>query len=180
MIKIAIAHYQFETIHPFLDGNGRIGRLLITLFLADKNILTHPLLYLSAYFEQNKALYYDNLTLVQTENNMTQWIKYFLAGVADTAEKAAITLFKILELKANLEDLISKEFSRKSHSANQLLQLLLRKPIVNVNQVKDITDLSYKAANNLVFDFIEKGILKEVTGQTRNRLFLFDKYLKLF
>ncbi|CAN5470124.1 Fic family protein [soil metagenome] len=180
LIKIAIAHYQFETIHPFLDGNGRIGRLLITLFLVDQQILTKPLLYLSAYFEKNKGLYYDNLTFVRTKNDMTQWLKYFLVGVAETAERATQTLSSVLDLKSRLEKEISQSFGRKSNSANLLLSHLFQKPIVYVRQVEEITGLSYKAANNLVTDFIEEKILREMTGQSRNRVFIFDDYLKLF
>ena len=115
LIKIGIAHYQFETIHPFLDGNGRMGRLLITLFLVDQKILQKPLLYLSAFFEKNKALYYDNLTFVRTKNDMTQWLKYFLAGVAETAENATQTLSAILELKARLENSLCLLYNLRAH-----------------------------------------------------------------
>lgn len=119
LVRIAIAHYQFETIHPFLDGNGRIGRLLITLFLVDSKIMEKPLLYLSSYFERNKSLYYDNLTFVRTKNDMTQWLKYFLFGVAETATQATETLSEVLKLKAELEQHINRTFGRKSHSAQQ-------------------------------------------------------------
>jgi Fic family protein len=180
LIKIAIAHYQFETIHPFLDGNGRIGRLLVTLFLVDQKILSKPLLYLSAFFEKNKSLYYDNLTFVRTKSDMTQWIKYFLIGLEETAEKAASTLSNVLNLKAKFELKINQEFGRKSNSANMLLQYLLKKPVVHVNKVCEITGLTYKASNDLVSDFIKAGILKEMTGQRRNRIFVFDEYLNLF
>lgn len=180
LIKIAIAHYQFETIHPFLDGNGRIGRLLITLFLVDKKILTKPLLYLSAYFEKNKSLYYDNLTFVRTKSDMKQWLKYFLVGVIETAEKSSQTLSNILEMKTILELKINSEFGRKSQSAMILLQYLLKKPIVNVNQAKEKMNLSYNAANSLISDFIKAKILKEVTGYNRNRVFVFDDFLKKF
>ncbi|MCV6631158.1 MAG: Fic family protein [Flavobacteriaceae bacterium] len=180
LIKIAIAHYQFETIHPFLDGNGRIGRLLITLFLVDKRILTKPLLYLSTYFEKNKSLYYDNLSFVRTKSDMKQWLKYFLVGVIETAQKSSQTLSNILEMKNILELKINSEFGRKSQNAMVLLQYLLKKPIVNVNQAKEETKLSYNAANSLISDFINAGILKEVTGYNRNRVFMFDDYLKKF
>lgn len=180
LIRIAIAHYQFETIHPFLDGNGRIGRLLITLFLVDRKILEKPLLYLSSYFEKDKGLYYDNLTFVRTKNDMTQWLKYFLVGVAETASKAVDTLSLILTLKSETEKEITGTFGRKSHSAITLLHHLLMQPIVFVDDAKNATGLSYKAANNLIADFESAGILKEVTGQTRNRLFVFEKYLALF
>lgn len=179
LIKIAIVHYQFETIHPFLDGNGRIGRLLITLFLVDQKILTRPLLYLSAYFEQNKGLYYDNLTFVRTKGDMAQWIKYFLVGVAETAEKATETLSGILALKIRLEGEINKTFGRKSHKATALLTHLFQNPVIYVKTVQEITGLSYKAANGLVSDFIDAGILKNMSGQ-RNRIFVFDEYLSLF
>ncbi len=180
LIKIAIAHYQFETIHPFLDGNGRIGRLLITLMLVDKNILGKPLLYLSAYFEKNKGLYYDNLTFVRSKSNMKQWLKYFLVGVAETAEQASDTLSKILVMKDNYEDKINKEFGRKSQNAFKLLQYLLKKPIVNVNEIKSELSLSYSAANSLISDFLTSGFIKEVTGHSRNRVFIFDEYIKQF
>ncbi|WP_413776713.1 Fic family protein [Haliscomenobacter sp.] len=180
LIKIAIAHYQFETIHPFLDGNGRIGRLLITLFLIEQRILAKPLLYLSAYFEKNKGLYYDNLTFVRTKNDMTQWLKYFLVGLAETAEKASDTLSKVIDLKAALEQQLNTTFGRKSHSAIKLLTHLFQKPIVHVKDVQDVTELSFKAANSLVADFISAEILNEKTGQHRNRVFVFDQYLELF
>lgn len=180
LIKIGIAHYQFETIHPFLDGNGRIGRLLITLFLVDQKILNKPLLYLSAFFEKNKSLYYDNLTFVRTKNDMIQWLKYFLVGIAETAEDATKTLSDILELKTKLEISITTTFGKRSNNALLLLQFLFKKPIVHVNQVKEITKCSYKSANDLVADFVNAGILKEMTGQNRNRIFVFDQYLKMF
>ncbi|HLU88341.1 MAG TPA: Fic family protein [Cyclobacteriaceae bacterium] len=180
LIKIGIAHYQFETIHPFLDGNGRIGRLLITLFLVDQKILTKPLLYLSAFFEKNKGLYYDNLTFVRTKNDMKQWLKYFLVGVAETADNATQTLSNVLELKARLEGQLNMNFKKKSANASILLQHLFKKPVIHVNQVKELTESSYKTANELVSDFVNVGILKEMTGQSRNRIFIFEEYIKLF
>lgn len=180
LIKIGIAHYQFETIHPFLDGNGRIGRLLITLFLVDQKILQKPLLYLSAYFEKNKSLYYDNLTFVRSKNDMTQWLKYFLAGIAETAEKATQTLSAILELKARLESSLATTYGKRAANAAILLNALFKRPVIHVNEVQNLLGVSYKAANDLVNDFVKGGILKEMTGQSRNRVFVFDEYLKLF
>ena len=180
LIKIAIAHYQFETIHPFLDGNGRIGRLLIPLFLIHQNVLTKPLLYLSSYFEKHKGLYYDNLTFVRTRNDMTQWLKYFLTGVAETAEKATETLSEVMTLKVRLEGEINHSFGRKSNSATILLTQLFHQPLVSVRQVEEITKLSYKASNELVNDFIKANILRETTGQNRNRIYVFEEYLNLF
>lgn len=180
LIKIAIAHYQFETIHPFLDGNGRIGRLMITLFLVDKEILSKPILYLSSYFEKNKSLYYDNLTFVRTKNDMRQWLKFFLVGIAETATQATEVLSKVLALKLNLENKLSESFGKRSNKANLLLQKLFEKPIIHVKQAQALTQISYKAANNLVNNFVEAGILKEMTGQSRNRVFVFEDYIKLF
>jgi Fic family protein len=180
LIRIGIVHYQFETIHPFLDGNGRIGRLLITLYLVEKQVLAKPLLYLSSYFEKNKTLYYDNLMAVRSKNDLTQWLKYFLVGIATTAEEAVNTLSQIIELKKQLEETIHPQFGRKSKQAFSLLQHLFKNPILDTNEVKRETQLSFKAANDLVADFEKQGILKEITGQTRNRLFVFDAYLNLF
>jgi Fic family protein len=180
LVKIAIAHYQFETIHPFLDGNGRIGRLLITLFLIDRNILSRPLLYLSSYFEKNRGLYYDNLTFVRTKNDINQWLKYFLVGIAETAEQASQTLSAVLVLKLKLEGKIFQSFGKKSSNANLILQQLFKKPIIHVREVQEITKTSFKAANDLVGDFVKADILKEMTGQSRNRVFVFEEYLQLF
>jgi Fic family protein len=180
LIRIGIAHYQFETIHPFLDGNGRIGRLLISLFLVDQKILNKPLLYISSYFEKNKGLYYDNLTFVRTKNDMIQWLKYFLVGVAESAEQSVETLSKVIELKQNLENEIRQNFNKKTNNALKLLQFLFQNPTINVREVEELTQTSFKSANDLVIDFIKANILKEMTGQNRNRIFVFERYLKLF
>jgi len=180
LVRIAIAHYQFETIHPFLDGNGRIGRLLITLFLVDKKILDEPLLYLSDFFEDKKSLYYDNLTLVRSRNDMTQWIKYFLVGVEKTADKASQTLEKVLKLQKNLERRVHQRLGRRSGNGMLLLNYLFKSPIVGVREVQRKLRLSYKSANELVADFVNEKILVEMTGQSRNRMFSFEKYISLF
>ena len=180
LIKIAIVHYQFETIHPFLDGNGRMGRLLITLLLIEKNVLTKPLLYLSSYFEKDKSLYYDNLTRVRTHNELMQWIKYFLVGIAQTAKKATQTLDSIMDLKRNHENLIHTEFGKRIKTGLALHHYLLKQPLVTVKEVQQICDLSPKSAGELVNLFIEKGMLKEFTGQFRNRIFMYEPYLNLF
>lgn len=180
LIRVAIAHYQFETIHPFLDGNGRIGRLLITLYLISEGILDKPLLYQSSYFEKNKSLYYDNLTRVRTHNDMIQWLKYFLVGIEQTAAEAVSKLSEMLALKANIENKLPVEFGRRSHNAQLLLQQLFRRPIISVEDAAGICKVSYKSANDLVTRFTEAGYLREMTGQSRNRLFIFDQYLRLF
>ncbi|WP_430972634.1 Fic family protein [Sunxiuqinia rutila] len=180
LVRIAIAHYQFETVHPFLDGNGRIGRLLITLFLVSEGILDKPLLYLSAWFEKNKGLYYDNLSQVRTKSDMLQWIKYFLAGVEQTAAQAVNTLSNVLELKAKIEQEITAEFGRRSNSALILLNSLLENPYTTIEKASKTCGLSYKAANDLVAAMQQKNYLVEITGQSRNRIFIFEQYLNAF
>jgi Fic family protein len=180
LIRIAIAHYQFETIHPFLDGNGRIGRLLITLFLVSEGILEKPLLYLSSYFEKDKTLYYDNLTRVRDKHDMLQWLKYFLVGIEQTASLAVNTLSKVLALKMQIEQDLQANAGRRSASAQTLLTELFARPIVKVEDVQAICGLSYKASNDLVTLMQERGVLKEITGQSRNRLFAFSAYLAIF
>ena len=180
LIKAAIIHCQFETIHPFLDGNGRIGRLLIPLFLIEKNVLTKPLLYLSSYFEKEKNLYYDNLTRVRTHNGMIQWIKYFLVGVAQTARHATLTLSSILSLKSEHEQIIQTQFGKRIKSGLLLHNNLLQQPLVNAKDVQQVCDLSKKAAGDLINAFVEKQLLQEYTGQSRNRIFVYESYLELF
>ena len=180
LVRIAIAHYQFETIHPILDGNGRIGRLMVTLYLVSEEILDKPLLYLSTWFDKNKELYYDNLNRVRTQNGMLQWIKYFLAGVEQTATQAVQTLSKVLALKAGIEQEISLSFGRRSNSALLLLNSLFKDPATSVDKAAKTCNLSYKAANDLVALMQEKKYLTEMTGQTRNRMFIFEPYLNAF
>ena len=180
LIKIAIAHYQFETIHPFLDGNGRIGRLLITLFLVKEGILHQPLLYISTYFEKRKDLYYDNLNNIRVKNDLLHWIKYFLVGIEQTAEHAVSTLTKVLNFKEQIENHIRMTYGKRSTSAVLLIHQLLKNPYTNVEQAKETCRLSYKAANDLVRKLCEDGLLVEITQQSRNRMFVFDQYLKLF
>lgn len=180
LIRIAIAHYQFETIHPFLDGNGRIGRLLITLFLVKEKVLDMPLLYLSTYFEKNKGLYYDNLSNVRDRSDMLQWIKYFLVGIEQTAAKSADTLSKILNFKEMTENSIRQSFGRRSTHAIMLLHALMKNPYVTAEKAATICSLSYKAANDLVKKLQEAGLLTEITGQSRNRMYVFQSYLDLF
>ena len=180
LIRIAIAHYQFETIHPFLDGNGRIGRLMITLYLVNEGILEKPLLYLSEFFENTKELYYDNLTRVRTHNNMLQWIKYFLVGVEKTAANAVDTLSKVIQLKNELEYQINTGFGRRSNSALILLNILFQNPVTTIDNAAKKCSLSYKAANDLVRIMQEKQMVEEMTGQSRNRIFIFKPFLDIF
>lgn len=180
LIRIAIAHYQFETIHPFLDGNGRIGRLLITLYLVNEKILEKPLLYLSVFFEKNKSLYYDNLTAVREKNELLQWLKYFLVGIEQTSTQAVETLTAVLDLKKQTEDMVTSKLGRRGVSGLVLLTALFKHPFVSVKDVEWICGLSKKAAGDLVQAFVEHKVIEEVTGNTRNRLFMFRPYLDLF
>ena len=180
LIRIAIAHYQFETIHPFLDGNGRIGRLLISLYLVHSKVLQKPLLYLSDFFEKNKTLYYDNLTFVRTKNDMSQWIKYFLEGVSQTAENSAQTLKKIIELKTDLEKNKLLSLGKRTKTANEFLYFLFHSPVITSTALQKEMKITAKTANSLIKAFIGLNILKERTGYSRNRIFVFDKYVELF
>jgi Fic family protein len=180
LIRIGIAHYQFETIHPFLDGNGRIGRLMITLYLVSEKILEKPLLYLSVFFERNKSLYYDNLTRVREKDDLLTWLKHFLVGVEQTATQAVNTLSKVLTLKSEIETAITNELGKRSHTALILLNELFRHPAVTKTRAQEICRLSKKAAGDLVNIFNERGYLREITGNQRNQVFLFDPYIKLF
>ncbi|MBN1698231.1 MAG: Fic family protein [Spirochaetales bacterium] len=180
LVKIAIAHYQFETIHPFLDGNGRIGRLLITLYLVANGILEKPLLYLSDFFNKNKTLYYDNLTFVRTKNDLNQWIRFFLTGVIDTAENGVATLRKIIALKETIEHDHIMKMGKRLQTGLALLHGILRQPLVSAKDVQEMTRLSPKAANDIIDIFIEKNILVETTGYRRNRSYLFESYIRMF
>lgn len=180
LIRVGLAHYQFETIHPFLDGNGRIGRLLITLYLVSENILEKPLLYLSVFFEKNKTLYYDNLTRVREKNDLLQWLKYFLIGIEETATKAVQTLTAIMDLKTTIEQDIHDRLGRRGNNGLKLLIHMFKNPIVNVKDVEAACQLSTKAANDLVNSFEENKWLKKMGDSERYRRFVFEPYLRLF
>ncbi|MBN1408835.1 MAG: Fic family protein [Calditrichaceae bacterium] len=180
LIKVAISHYQFETIHPFLDGNGRIGRLLITLQLASSGILEKPTLYLSDYFEKNRLLYYDNLSNVRLKNDLAQWIKFFLVSVIETSKRGIKTFQQILKLKDKIENEKIVALGKKIPNAKLFINLLYTNPIINSNDLKDYLKITPATANSLIQDFIKLDILSEITGGKRYRLFRFDEYLNLF
>jgi len=179
LIKIAITHYQFETIHPFLDGNGRIGRLMISLQLLERKFLSNPVLYISDFFETHRQSYYDALDMVRRENNIEQWIIFFLEGVIETAKKSRKTFENILKLREIFDTKIAA-LGRKAKNGRKLLLYLFSDPIVKVKDVEKELEVNYATANSLVEDFVNIGILKEKTGFSRNRLFVMDDYVKLF
>lgn len=179
LVRIAIAHYQFETIHPFLDGNGRTGRLLIPLFLIAKGLLKSPTLYLSEFFERNRQLYYDNLMRVHEKNDITQWIKFFLIGIKETSKKGSETLSKVISLKSETERIVLS-WGARSRSAYTLLQTLFDSPYVTIQKVMDILDVTARSAAALVNAFVESHILQETTGRKRDRRFAFREYIDLF
>ncbi len=178
LVKIALIHAQFETIHPFLDGNGRVGRLLITFYLYWKGILSRPLLYLSFYLKKNRAQYYDLLMKVRREGAWEDWIKFFLKGVSETSQEAANTAREIIKLK---DGLITKlyENSIASVYAVKLIDLLFEKPVISTKDVVEKLKVSTVTANELVRRFVKIGILREITGKQRYKKYIFTDYVEI-
>lgn len=179
LLKIALIHYQFETVHPFLDGNGRVGRLMITLYLVSKGILKRPILYLSDFFEKNKALYYDNLMRVRTHNDINQWLKFFLTGVIQTAKNGVTTFDSILQIQKIL-NIKLKPLGSRVADARLVIDELFRNPITNAAKVERIVGKSSVSAYKLIKDLEDIGILREITGAQRGRTYIFEDYMALF
>lgn len=181
LIKIAIAHYQFETIHPFLDGNGRLGRLMIALYLASFGLLHKPALYLSDFFVRHKTEYVDRLMAVREGNKMKEWLVFFLQGVSETAG-SSIQVFKdIIVLKGRLEREVLPHFStRRQENAQTLMQYLYKTPVLTIKVVTELLGLQANTAAILVNDFVKYGVLHELTGKQRNRVFCFEDYIMIF
>ncbi|TWI06079.1 Fic family protein [Luteimonas cucumeris] len=179
LVRIAISHYQFETIHPFCDGNGRIGRLLIPLYLISHGLLDKPSLYLSDFFERNRASYYDALTRVRASNDLSHWVRFFLRGVEETATKGRDTFRQILALRTQAEEQVSS-LGKRVPNARAALAVLYRRPVISAAELEQELGVSKPTAHALVRDLEQKGLLVETTGQMRDRLYVFDRYLKLF
>ena len=180
LIKIAIAHYQFETIHPFLDGNGRLGRLMITLYLVSNNILKKPALYLSDFFEKHRKYYYDNLMRVRLKNDLEQWIIFFLVGVIETS-KLSIQVFKdIIQLKTDIENNKITKMGSRAEKGIQILRILYQNPIITSNKLVKELNIASSTANRILAEFEKLEIIKEYTGFRRNRKYIFKDYFELF
>ena len=180
LIRIGLMHAQFETIHPFLDGNGRIGRLLITLLLCENGVLHKPVLYLSHYFKRHRQSYYDLLQAIRDNGAWEDWLEFFLRGVAEVSVQAADTSRRILILRETHRNLITENLGYSAGNGHRVLERLFERPIVSVNEVRDFTRTTYPAANQLVERLVKIGILSEITGQPRNRRFRYDPYVGLF
>ncbi len=179
LVRIALAHYQFETIHPFSDGNGRIGRLMIPLYLVSHGVLAKPSLYLSDFFERNRASYYDALMRVRLSNDMVHWVRFFLTGMAETAARGREVFRQVLQLRTQVEhELLT--LGRRAPLARQALNFLYKKPVVSAGEFAVALGVSLPTANSLIRELITKGILKEITGQLRGRVYVLETYLRLF
>ncbi len=180
LIKIGLAHAQFETIHPFLDGNGRVGRLLITFLLCESGVLHKPVLYLSYFFKQHRQEYYDLLQAVRDTGNWEAWLEFFLHGVYEVSQQATDTARQILMLREQHRAIITEKLGRAAGNGHRTLEHLYWHPIVSVNEIQKWTGATYPAANSLVARLVDHGILQEYTGQTRNRRFMYKSYIDLF
>ncbi len=180
LVTIALAHGQFETIHPFLDGNGRVGRLLITFLLTERGVLHKPVLYLSHYFKQHRQAYYDHLQAVRTHGDWEAWLVFFLRGVIEVAGEAAETARRILQLREEHRTAITAKLGRAAGNGHKVLESLFDRPIIAVNDVRTLTGTTYAAANTLVSRLVDAGVLSEITGHARNRRFQYAPYIALF
>ena len=179
LIKIAIVHYQFETIHPFLDGNGRVGRLIITLYLVSKGILKKPVLYLSDFFENHRQLYYDNLMRCREKNDIRQWFRFFLTGVIETSKDSIEAFNKILRLKEDVDKKLLK-LGTRSNNAIKVMDYLYQKPMINAKRISKILSISMNSSYKLLTDLQELNILNEVSAAKRSKNYIFTEYLRIF
>ena len=180
LIKVGLAHAQFETIHPFVDGNGRVGRLLITFLLCQKEILKRPLLYLSHYFKLNRSEYYDRLQAIRHGGDWEGWLKFYLRGVFEVSQQATETARRIVQMREDHRQMVMNRMGGGGAKALALLESLYWMPIVSVKEIARVTSLSYPNANNIAQRFVKMKLLREITGQKRNRRFIYDPYFNLF
>lgn len=179
LIKIAILHYQFESIHPFLDGNGRVGRLLIPLYIQSKGLLNKPCLYVSDYIEKNKEIYYDMLTKVRTNNDLIGWIIFFLKAIIETAKSAKDKFKKVVVLKKEMDELIVS-LPVKADNVKKVIELLYNEPKISRNKISEKANIKLTTVNGIVKALLDKEIIVETTGYSRNQIFAFEKYINLF
>lgn len=180
LVRVGLVHAQLETIHPFRDGNGRIGRLLITLMLCEQGVLAKPVLYLSHYFKRYRQEYYDHLQAIRDHGDWEAWLAFFLRGVVEVSGQATRTARDILALRERHREIITGGFGHAAANGHRVLEDLFERPFITVPGVRDLLDTSYATANNLVARFVKSGILKEFTGQRRNRIFQYVDYIGLF
>ncbi len=180
LVKIGLVHAQFETIHPFLDGNGRVGRLLITFLLCKQKVLLKPVLYLSYFLKQHRQQYYEELQSVRDNGTWEQWLAFFLRGIVEVSGQATDTARRILALREEHRRIITDKFGRAAGNGHRVLEYIYRHPIVSVGDVQGLIETTYPAANALVARLVKNGILHEFTGQTRNRRFMYKSYIDLF
>ncbi|MDI9574612.1 MAG: Fic family protein [Bacteroidales bacterium] len=180
LIKIGLAHAQFETIHPFLDGNGRLGRLLITFILTEQEMLKKPVLYISYYFKQHKQKYYELLQNIRDTGDWESWLSFFLRGITVVSNEAATTARNILNLRENHRAMITQHLGRMAANAFKVLDYLYIRPIITINDIKEIIKTSYPAANELINRLVNIGIIQEITGFKRNKRYSYTSYIALF
>jgi Fic family protein len=180
LLRIGMVHAQFETIHPFLDGNGRVGRLIITLLLCERNILSQPVLYISHYLKANRQRYYELLQAVRDEGKWEEWLNFFLEGIRAVSDEATETARKIVSLREAHRKLVTEQFGRAAASALTLLEDLFMHPVVSVNNVAALLSMTHAGANSIVHRMVEAGVLTEITGRARNRAFRYGAYVDLF
>jgi Fic family protein len=180
LVKIGLAHSQFETIHPFLDGNGRVGRLLITFLLCERGVLVKPVLYLSYFFKRHRQEYYERLQAVRESGDFEGWLGFFLRGLAEVSVEAADTARRILELREQHRRSITEQLGRAAGNGHRVLERLCAQPIMSVKDVQVLIGTTFAGANQIVRRLTDLGILREITGRARHRRFRYDAYVRLF
>lgn len=180
LVRVGLAHAQFETIHPFLDGNGRIGRLLIAFFLCNRDILSKPVLYISYFFKRYRTEYYERLQAVRDTGDWEGWLAFFLRGVVEVGNEAVRTARRVLDLREGHRAVVTSHLGRAAGNGHRLLEALYREPVVTVSRVQEIVEIRYQAANTLVARLVALGILEEISGRKRNRAFLYRDYIRIF